>query len=441
VEDEPEGDGDLERADNEGDVPEGDSSLAASTKEEGEESKELRNARVSIPKDDDAEEEKNQHKVEERPQTNSAEPARGENKAKRQENRRRRHKQADTATTTAVAASLATIAENQKETIAAATSRTKRRGKKAPPPAPPPVTSKEGGKAKEKNERDAKLRHLGQMSPKEQVDKYLQSVDKARESYQKRSAGDAGASEHHQPHPMTLGLRRELNGPRSFASLSQLDHIQPSKPPKAKPAANMRETGAGRNHCRDAEYRKKRSLSNLDLRTKSIDPPSSRIVSAPSSAARTSVVYLGRIPLAGHASDLSALQLPLKELYFNYMSSAAGASSSGECPPASTLEIAETGLKIKYVRERQKGMQEVFNPFPTIAVWAAVRFIYKREMVAAAGEGVANKSRFLYAFLPLISDPGDAEREQVRQIDDIHIMIQLTYILYVRTITCSCSTR
>ena len=50
-----------------------------------------------------------------------------------------------------------------------------------------------------------------------------------------------------------------------------------------------------------------------------------------------------------------------------------------------TLEISETSLKVNYIRELHCGVQEIFNPFPTIAVWAAVKFIHKKEH-SAAGE-------------------------------------------------------
>ena len=34
---------------------------------------------------------------------------------------------------------------------------------------------------------------------------------------------------------------------------------------------------------------------------------------------------------------------------------------------------------MNYIRELHKGVQEIFNPFPTIAVWAAVKFVHKKE--------------------------------------------------------------
>ena len=52
--------------------------------------------------------------------------------------------------------------------------------------------------------------------------------------------------------------------------------------------------------------------------------------------------------------------------------------------------------------------QEIFNPFPTIAVWAAVKFVHKREVVPSSGT-----VHHQFAFLPLISDPDS----QVRRIN------------------------
>ena len=51
--------------------------------------------------------------------------------------------------------------------------------------------------------------------------------------------------------------------------------------------------------------------------------------------------------------------------------------------------------------------QEIFNPFPTIAVWAAVKFVHKRE-VSQGG-----RMRHRYAFLPLISDPDGRDKSRL----------------------------
>ena len=50
-------------------------------------------------------------------------------------------------------------------------------------------------------------------------------------------------------------------------------------------------------------------------------------------------------------------------------------------------------LQIHYVRDVQ--VCELFNPFPSIAVWAAVKLVIQQV------KGVTSM-----AFMPLISDPG-----------------------------------
>ena len=57
-------------------------------------------------------------------------------------------------------------------------------------------------------------------------------------------------------------------------------------------------------------------------------------------------------------------------------------------------------LKIHYLRDQQ--LCQLFNPFPTIAVWAAVRLMTQE-----------NKGLASMAFMPLISDPGEAERRKL----------------------------
>ena len=85
------------------------------------------------------------------------------------------------------------------------------------------------------------------------------------------------------------------------------------------------------------------------------------------------IEYLGAVPLGNKATNLQALQLPLKELYFKNKA----LKSLGHSNLPGTLEILGEGMKIQYIRELHKGVQEIFNSFPTIAVWAAVKFVHK----------------------------------------------------------------
>ena len=87
------------------------------------------------------------------------------------------------------------------------------------------------------------------------------------------------------------------------------------------------------------------------------------------------------VPIDSKATDLSSLQAPIKNLYLEFID----LKNMGHQHLPGTLEIFETGLKVNYIRELHRGVQEIFNPFPTIAVWAAVKFVHKKEH-SAAGE-------------------------------------------------------
>ena len=96
---------------------------------------------------------------------------------------------------------------------------------------------------------------------------------------------------------------------------------------------------------------------------------------------KTKVEYLGSVPIDSKATDLSSLQVPMKNLYLKFID----LKNMGHQQLPGTLEISETGLKVNYIRELHRGVQEIFNPFPTIAVWAAVKFVHKKEH-SAGGE-------------------------------------------------------
>ena len=115
---------------------------------------------------------------------------------------------------------------------------------------------------------------------------------------------------------------------------------------------------------------------------------------------KTKIEYLGSVPIDHKATDLSNLQIPMKNLYFKSIEM----KNLGHQQLPGTMEVSETGLKVNYIRELHKGVQEIFNPFPTIAVWAAVKFVVKAE----PGEAEAR-----FAFLPLIADPEDGGKTQL----------------------------
>lgn len=63
------------------------------------------------------------------------------------------------------------------------------------------------------------------------------------------------------------------------------------------------------------------------------------------------------------------------------------------------LEISQSGLKVLY--QGEKGDLEQLNPFPTIAVWSAVKFV------------LHDSPKYSYAFLPLITDPDNLDKQQL----------------------------
>lgn len=107
------------------------------------------------------------------------------------------------------------------------------------------------------------------------------------------------------------------------------------------------------------------------------------------------VHYLGSTPLTAKVTSLSGLQSPLKDLYFAYRR-----NSRHKHPPSGRLEISKSGLKVRYKGE--KGDLEQLNPFPTIAVWSAVKFVVQPSQ--------KENNDLSYAFLPLITDPDNIDR-------------------------------
>ena len=81
-------------------------------------------------------------------------------------------------------------------------------------------------------------------------------------------------------------------------------------------------------------------------------------------------------------------------------------------------------VQMQYLRRGT--VQEIFSPFASIAVWAAVRFVLKSSTTNTTKGGSSNNqnhhrnllngsenhSGHFYAFLPLITDPGDEARNR-----------------------------
>lgn len=137
-----------------------------------------------------------------------------------------------------------------------------------------------------------------------------------------------------------------------------------------------------------------------------IPAPTTPAPSPPSPEVNTStnqykVDYLGSLSLPGRATSLESLQFPLKELYSQYRQMA---HVNRNNIYRGTMEISPAGLKILYYssESRRSVAQEILNPFPTIAVWAAVKFVARAE-----------SSGRKFAFLPLICDPENQDKQNL----------------------------
>ncbi|XP_049840096.1 uncharacterized protein LOC126284886 [Schistocerca gregaria] len=102
---------------------------------------------------------------------------------------------------------------------------------------------------------------------------------------------------------------------------------------------------------------------------------------------RFPVEYLGAVPLRDKVTTLNGLQQPLADLYL-------GRHHRDGAGGAGWLEICAGGLRVE-ARGRHW-----LTAFPSIAVWAAVKFVRRRRGADAQ-----------CAFLPLIADPDAVDRD------------------------------
>ncbi|KAF0313802.1 hypothetical protein FJT64_015688 [Amphibalanus amphitrite] len=126
--------------------------------------------------------------------------------------------------------------------------------------------------------------------------------------------------------------------------------------------------------------------------------PTEAAVGRPSHGTEFAVEYLGAVQVADNATRLEQLQQPLKRLYVPRLRRRRAAQLSD------SLSISDTGLRVRYGRD-----QELLNPFTTVAVWAAVKFVASR----GGGGG-----RLRFGFLPLICDPESPERGRLLDDDE-----------------------
>lgn len=132
------------------------------------------------------------------------------------------------------------------------------------------------------------------------------------------------------------------------------------------------------------------------------------------------VQYIGCAGLSGKISSLEGLQKPVRDMYFGYRESwerhyvqqdEARRDFSG------LLEISAAGLTIRYRDELGKVVHQT-NPFPSIAVWAALKYVCRRRSPPTTTTTVTGTSDYEYAFLPLIADPDGSDKAPLfRDVD------------------------
>ncbi|XP_042230514.1 uncharacterized protein LOC121871958 [Homarus americanus] len=170
-------------------------------------------------------------------------------------------------------------------------------------------------------------------------------------------------------------------------------------PPPQPPLALLSPPTPSRHHQSQSPSPTTTTSRGSRPRSGGVSPTEPREAATPRaslSSMKYRVDYLGALQLAEKATSLDVLQTPLKDLYYKYRLSV----SRGKRHVPGTLQITEAGLRITHGNvESPDGHFEFTNPFPTIAVWAAVKLVIRKEL---AEHGQVN---YTYAFLPLICDP------------------------------------
>ncbi|XP_050441205.1 uncharacterized protein LOC126846105 [Adelges cooleyi] len=114
------------------------------------------------------------------------------------------------------------------------------------------------------------------------------------------------------------------------------------------------------------------------------------------------VQYIGCAGLSAKISSLEGLQDPVRDMYFAYRKN----YGHGQNDFSGVLEISTAGLTIRYKNANGDGVNRT-NEFPSIAVWAALKFVCRRR-----------QNGYEYAFLPLISDPEGSDKAPLfRDVD------------------------
>lgn len=156
-------------------------------------------------------------------------------------------------------------------------------------------------------------------------------------------------------------------------------------------AAGSRSESVGPSGGNSVQANIERMFSELALETDSAAP----------GAHSFSVDYLGSTPLPRRVTSLAGLQAPLARLYIAYRKTRPANTNHGAPELAARLDISRAGLHVRHRGPR--GDLEQLNPFPTIAVWSAVKFVLQPTE--------EDKNVIQYAFLPLITDPDNIDKQ------------------------------
>ncbi|XP_025415110.1 uncharacterized protein LOC112686868 [Sipha flava] len=132
------------------------------------------------------------------------------------------------------------------------------------------------------------------------------------------------------------------------------------------------------------------------------------------------VQYIGCAGLMGKISSLEGLQQPVRDMYFGYRENQhhrypRDDDDFGDGKRrdfSGLLEISATGLSIRYRDDRGDTVHRT-NPFPTIAVWAALKYVCRKRSShpqRRTPQPSAVAGGYEYAFLPLIADPDGSDK-------------------------------
>jgi len=126
------------------------------------------------------------------------------------------------------------------------------------------------------------------------------------------------------------------------------------------------------------------------------------------------VQYIGCADLSAKISSLEGLQRPVRDMYFGYRENQHGGHRTAN--RAGLLEISAAGLTIRY-RNGAGDTVHRTDPFPSIAVWAALKYVCRRRP-GHPRKNAAGQDGYEYAFLPLIADPDGSDKAPLfRDVD------------------------